>query len=106
MKWDFPFRIRDFIFHAVHPAGGDPDLLPYYNYPGWEPDPDRRSRHGKKRHPVVVFCPDDHHRLWQKYFWKNFTKFLKKILAIISQGVYDIKCCDVIAVKREVAARE
>ncbi len=54
----------------------------------------------------MVFCPDDHHRLWKKHFWKIFTKILKKILAIIFQDVYYIKCCDVIAVKREVAAWE
>ena len=41
-----------------------------------------------------------------KHFWKIFTKILKKILAIIFQDVYYIKCCDVIAVKREVAAWE
>ena len=83
MRWGFLLRVRDFIFPAELPEGGE-----------------------CKGHLVVVFCPDDHHRLWKKHFWKIFTKILKKILAIIFQDVYYIKCCDVIAVKREVAARE
>ncbi len=31
---------------------------------------------------------------------------MKIFVAFITKGVYDIKCCDVIAVKREVAGKE
>jgi len=54
----------------------------------------------------VVLTTKDHNRLWQKYFWKNFTKKVKIFLAFIFKDEYYIKCCGVIAVKREVAASE
>jgi len=37
---------------------------------------------------------------------KILLKKIKKVVAFLIKDVYDIKCCGVIAVKREVATRE
>ncbi len=43
-------------------------------------------------------------KIEQKKFAKKFTKFFKKFLAYYPNVVYTNNCCDMIAMKREVAA--